>query len=186
MPLSAQRSWPALRRSICRRLSIPGLKVSQWVVIRFRRCSTLSLKNGILRGRSIVTGNKASFYPIDAEQFKGLAGEEVTQMMQYFGDFGCESSAQSAPVPVSCAVADTSFRTLHRICRLRWKRHLPLSKSLGSRVQRPHLEDLCRGSRLVQDHRLIQQLATRQWLVLGSSFVRQFRRIEPADPFAYW
>jgi len=38
----------------------------------------------------LVTNKKTSFYPIDGPTFAGLAGEEITQMVQYFSDFGCE------------------------------------------------------------------------------------------------
>ncbi|KAJ9115148.1 hypothetical protein QFC24_007059 [Naganishia onofrii] len=35
-----------------------------------------------------VVGKKASFYPVDAATFASKAGEEITQMLQYFSDFG--------------------------------------------------------------------------------------------------
>jgi hypothetical protein len=39
----------------------------------------------------LVVGKKASFYPVDAATFASKAGEEITQMLQYFSDFGCKS-----------------------------------------------------------------------------------------------
>lgn len=41
--------------------------------------------------RLIVNGVKATYYPMPADQFKAIAGEEITEMMGWFSDFGCES-----------------------------------------------------------------------------------------------
>ncbi|KAJ9125650.1 hypothetical protein QFC22_000612 [Naganishia vaughanmartiniae] len=38
--------------------------------------------------QSAFMGKKTSFYPIDAATFASMAGEEITEMVQYFSDFG--------------------------------------------------------------------------------------------------
>lgn len=77
---------------------------------------------------SIVTGQKASYYPMPADQFKAVAGEELTEMMCYFSDFGCESPL--SPPFLLPAPNRTDRTPVHRD-RLRRQGYRPLSKGLA-------------------------------------------------------
>lgn len=38
-----------------------------------------------------MNGVKCAYAQVPAEAFQGMAGEEITQMLQFFDEFGCES-----------------------------------------------------------------------------------------------
>lgn len=116
--------------------------------------------------RLIVNGVKATYYPMPADQFKVVAGEEITEMMGWFSDFGCESEQH-----VHAFLAFVQYHLQLHPCRpltrprrpgysvnsirLRWQGDRMVPKGLARRRQGEHLEDFCRGSGLVQGARLI-------------------------------
>jgi hypothetical protein len=148
------------------------------------RSSDYSISHHAIRpvpNRSIVNGVKATYYPMPADQFKAVAGEEITEMMGWFSDFGCESKmlvfspvsrtitfTPTPPIADSSPFSSSSTWLLCLLYRLRWQGDRIVPKGLARGRQGEHLEDVCRGSGLVQGARLIRRHVPLSWNVKSS------------------
>jgi len=45
-----------------------------------------------------VHGKTCNYVSVPSDKFQAMAGEELTQMLAYFGEFGCEASTPKLPV----------------------------------------------------------------------------------------